>query len=154
MKWILHATKSYVLIQLHGGVLRKQVFLKILSNSQENASARVTFFNEVVGFRSTTLLKKRLWHNFWSDCNRYNHCSLTIIAHSHNRWHNQKFSGFAVIHVLSNHLPPCWKINTVFLITAPFRPMDPDGCTLLDARKSNCKLRLWSLPLKWNNAKF
>ena len=64
MKWILHTTKSYVLIQLHGGVLQKQVFLKISSNSQENASARVTFFNEVVGFRSATLLKKRLWHNF------------------------------------------------------------------------------------------
>ena len=40
----------------------KEVFLEISQNSQENTYARVSFFNKVAGLRSTTLLKKRLWH--------------------------------------------------------------------------------------------
>ena len=40
----------------------KKVFLEISQNSQENTYARVSFFNKVASLRSTTLLKKRLWH--------------------------------------------------------------------------------------------
>ena len=38
------------------GVLLKGVFLKILQNSEENAYARVSFFNKVIG------LRKIPWH--------------------------------------------------------------------------------------------
>ena len=39
----------------------KKVFLEISRNSQENARARVSFFNKVAGLRTATLLEKRLW---------------------------------------------------------------------------------------------
>ena len=40
----------------------KTVFLKISQNLQENTCASASFFNNVAGLRSATLLKKRLWH--------------------------------------------------------------------------------------------
>ena len=44
------------------GVLWKKLFLEILQKSQENACARVSFFNKNAGLRPAFLLKKRLWH--------------------------------------------------------------------------------------------
>ena len=48
------------------GVLLKKVFLHFSQNSQENTCGRVSFFNKVAGLRSTTLLKKSLWHRCFS----------------------------------------------------------------------------------------
>ena len=39
---------------------KKEVFLEISQNSQENTCARVSFFNKVAGLRPATFLKKRL----------------------------------------------------------------------------------------------
>ena len=39
-------------------VFCKKAFLEIARNSQENTCARVFFFNEVVGLRPVTLLKR------------------------------------------------------------------------------------------------
>ena len=43
----------------------KKTFLNVTQNSQENTSARVSFFNKVTGLMSPALLKKRLRHGYF-----------------------------------------------------------------------------------------
>ena len=61
----------------------RKCFLRISQNSQENISARVSFFNKVAD--PATLLKKRLWHrcfpvnfaNFFKNTNFKEHLRTT-----------------------------------------------------------------------------
>ena len=41
----------------------KKVLLKIMENSLENSSARVSFLKNFAGLKPATLFKKRLWHS-------------------------------------------------------------------------------------------
>ena len=47
-------------------VFCKKVFLKLSQNSHENVCVGVSFFNKVGGFRTVTLLEKKLRHRCFS----------------------------------------------------------------------------------------
>ena len=62
--WSVHKNQSTTLFTeaVSRRCSLKKLFLKILQNSQENATAGVSFFSKVSGLRPTTLLEKRIRH--------------------------------------------------------------------------------------------
>ena len=63
IKFEKHHQKKYSIRSSRPEVYcRKNAFLKISQNSQENTCARDSFFNKVAGLRPAILLKKSLYH--------------------------------------------------------------------------------------------
>ena len=62
----------------------EKVFLEISQNSQENTCAKVSFFKKVAGLTPANLLKKRLWHSYFSA--NFEKFLITPSFIEHLRW--------------------------------------------------------------------
>ena len=67
-----------------GNLFCRKVFLEISQNSQENTCAKVSFFKKVAGLTLANLLKKRLWHSYFSA--NFEKFLITPSFIEHLRW--------------------------------------------------------------------